>query len=56
MVTYLSDQKLRVTTPDGKVETVEHKAGDVSFGAPAKHKEENLNSTPFEVMVVELKI
>jgi len=56
VVTYLSDQKLRVTSPDGKTETVEHKAGDVSFGGPAKHKEENLNSTPFEVMVVELKI
>jgi len=56
VVTYLSDQKIRVTTPDGKSEIAEHKAGDVSWGGPAKHKEENLNSTPFEVMVVELKI
>jgi predicted metal-dependent enzyme (double-stranded beta helix superfamily) len=56
VVTYLSDQKLRVTTPDGKSEIVEHKAGDVSWGGPGKHKEENLNSTPFEVVVVELKI
>jgi quercetin dioxygenase-like cupin family protein len=56
VVTYLSDQKLRVTTPDGKAEMVEHKAGDVSWGAPAKHKEENLNAAPFEVVVVELKI
>jgi quercetin dioxygenase-like cupin family protein len=55
VVTYLSDQKLRVTTPDGKAEVVERKAGEVSWGGPAKHKEENLNSTPFEVMVVELK-
>ena len=56
VVAYLSDQKVRVTTPDGKSEVAEHKAGDVGFAGPAKHKEENLNSTPFEVMVVELKI
>ena len=56
VVTYLSDQKLRVSTPDGKSEIVEHKAGDVSWGGPAKHKEENLLSAPFEVIVVELKI
>jgi quercetin dioxygenase-like cupin family protein len=56
VVTYLADQKMRVTTPDGKSEIVEHKAGDVSWAGPGKHKEENLNSTPFEVMVVELKI
>jgi hypothetical protein len=47
---------MRVTTPDGKSEIVEHKAGDVSWAGPGKHKEENVNSTPFEVMVVELKI
>jgi len=56
VVAYLSDQKLRVTSSDGKSDIVEHKAGDVSWGGPAKHKEENLNSTPFEVMVVELKM
>jgi uncharacterized RmlC-like cupin family protein len=55
VVTYLSDQKIRVTTPDGKSDVVEHKAGDVTWAGPAKHKEENLNTTPFEVMVVELK-
>ena len=55
VVVYLSDQKIRVTTPDGKSDIVEHKAGDVSWAGPAKHKEENLNTTPFEVMVVELK-
>jgi quercetin dioxygenase-like cupin family protein len=55
VVTYLSDQKIRVTTPDGKSNIAEHKAGDVAWAGPAKHKEENLNTTPFEVMVVELK-
>jgi uncharacterized RmlC-like cupin family protein len=55
VVTYLSDQKVRVTTPDGKSDVVERKAGEVGFAGPAKHKEENVSSTPFEVMVVELK-
>jgi predicted metal-dependent enzyme (double-stranded beta helix superfamily) len=55
VVTYLSDQKIKVTTPDGKSNIVERKAGEVGFSGPAKHKEENLNSTPFEVMVVELR-
>jgi quercetin dioxygenase-like cupin family protein len=55
VVAYLTDQKIRVTAEDGKSDVVEHKAGDVAFAGPAKHKEENLNPTPFEVMVVELK-
>ena len=44
-----------MTTPDGKSDIAEHKAGDVAWAGPAKHKEENLNTAPFEVMVVELK-
>jgi len=55
VVAYLTDQKLRVTTPDGKAEVVEHKAGDVSWGMHTKHKEENLTDKLFEVVVVELK-
>ncbi len=55
VVTYLTDQKFQVTTADGKVEQVEHKAGEVSWGGPARHKEESLNDKPFEVVVVELK-
>jgi beta-alanine degradation protein BauB len=55
VVTYLSDQKVKVTTPDGKSTISEKKAGEVAFSGPAKHKEENLSTAPFEVMVVELK-
>jgi uncharacterized RmlC-like cupin family protein len=55
VVTYVTDQNFRVTGPDGKAEHVEHKAGDVSWGGPAKHKEQNLSKAPFEVVVVELK-
>jgi quercetin dioxygenase-like cupin family protein len=55
VVTYITDQNFRVTTPDGKVETLQHKAGEVSWGTPTKHKEENLSDKAFEVLVVELK-
>jgi len=55
VVTYLTDQHFRVTTADGKAEPVEHKAGDLSWGVPAQHKEENLSEKPFVALVVELK-
>src|SRR5262249_16424140 len=55
VVTYITDQNFRVTTPDGKAETVQHKAGEVSWGTPTTHKEENLSDKPFEAVVVELK-
>ncbi|MGH9666050.1 MAG: hypothetical protein ACRD9L_16615 [Bryobacteraceae bacterium] len=55
VVVYLTDQNFRVTTADGKVQTSMHKAGDVSWGGPAQHTEQNLRGKPFEVAVVELK-
>ena len=55
VVTYLTDQNFTVTTAEGKVQSVEHKAGEISWGGPAKHKEENLSDKPFEALVVELK-
>jgi quercetin dioxygenase-like cupin family protein len=55
VVVYLTDQNFKITSADGKVETPQHKAGEASWGGPAKHKEENLNDKPFEVVVVELK-
>ena len=55
VVTYITDQNFRVTGADGKVEHVEHRAGEVSWGGATKHKEQNLSKTMFEVLVVELK-
>ncbi len=49
------DQNVRVTSADGKVVTLVHKAGEAIWGVPAKHTEENLNDTPFEAIVVELR-
>ena len=55
VVVYLTDQNGTMTTPDGKTETAQHKAGEVSWGGPTKHREENLRDGPFEAVVVELK-
>src|SRR5262249_5994015 len=55
IVTYITDQDFEVTAADGKSEHVQHKAGETSWGSAAKHKELNLSTKPFEVVVVELK-
>ena len=55
VVVYLTDQNGTMTTPDGKTETAQHKAGEVSWGGPTRHREENLRDGPFEAVVVEFK-
>jgi uncharacterized RmlC-like cupin family protein len=55
VVTYITDQRVKITGADGKSDVAEHKAGDVAWAGPAKHKEENLGDKAFEVVVVELK-
>jgi uncharacterized RmlC-like cupin family protein len=52
---YLTDQNFRVTTKEGKVDSVQHKAGDVAWGTPVTHKEENMSDSPFEVIAIEIK-
>lgn len=52
---FLTDQNFRTKDPTGKVETVEHKAGDVAWGTPIEHTEQNLSDQPFEAVTVEIK-
>ncbi len=52
---YLTDGNIRATDPDGKAESSQHKAGDVIWGTPHTHKEQNLSDKPFEVIAVEIK-
>jgi quercetin dioxygenase-like cupin family protein len=52
---FLTDQDFRVTTKDGKVESVQHKAGEAAWGTPVTHKEENLSGKAFEAVVAEVK-
>ncbi|HUS05858.1 MAG TPA: hypothetical protein VMZ52_06170 [Bryobacteraceae bacterium] len=51
----LTDQNVRSTDAQGKVETVQHKAGEAAWGTAKTHKEENLNDKPLEIVIVELK-
>jgi quercetin dioxygenase-like cupin family protein len=52
---FLTDQNFQTKDSTGKVTTVEHKAGDVAWGTPIEHTEQNLSDQPFEAVSVELK-
>jgi uncharacterized RmlC-like cupin family protein len=53
--TNLTAQDFRVTAADGTVTDVKRGPGEAAWGAPSKHKEENLSAQPFEAIMVELK-
>ena len=55
VVVYLTNQHSKLTLPDGKIDDSQHQPGQVSWGGPGKHKEENLLDKPIEVIVVEFK-
>jgi quercetin dioxygenase-like cupin family protein len=52
---FLTDQHMKITTPDGKVQESNGKAGEIRLGGAAKHREENVSAAPFEAIAVELK-
>jgi hypothetical protein len=52
---FLTPMNVKVTNPDGKVDTLVRKAGDAGWGGVSKHQEENLADGPFEVIAVELR-
>ena len=45
----------RATTADGKSTELRKEAGEVGWGTPVTHHEENLADAPIELLVVELK-
>ena len=51
----LADQDFRITTADGQVQTPKRKYGEVTWGVPVTHKEENLSSKPFDLIMIDLK-
>jgi quercetin dioxygenase-like cupin family protein len=55
LTVFLTDQEFRVTEANGKVERMQHKAGDAVWGTPTTHMEENLSDHPFEVVAIEIK-
>jgi quercetin dioxygenase-like cupin family protein len=52
---FLTDQEFRVKDSTGKVETVEHKAGDAVWETPTTQTDQNLSDKPFEAVTVEVK-
>lgn len=55
VVVYLTDQHSKLTLPDGKTEESQHTPGQISWGGPAKHIEQNVLDKPIEVIIVEFK-
>jgi beta-alanine degradation protein BauB len=47
--------KLRVTTPDGKTAEVQFNTGDTLWREPVTHAAENIGTTRFHAIIVELK-
>jgi quercetin dioxygenase-like cupin family protein len=53
---YLTDGHIRITLPDGRTGEPFVKAGQSMWHPAGKHAVENLGSTPFELVLTELKI
>jgi uncharacterized RmlC-like cupin family protein len=53
---FLTDAQSRFTYPDGKVEEIDGKAGQVVYFDAFVHDPENLSDKPFEVIAIELKV
>jgi hypothetical protein len=51
----LTDGQMRHYYPDGKVEDVTWKAGDVKWSERATYQQENVGKTEFRIRVVQLK-
>jgi quercetin dioxygenase-like cupin family protein len=52
VVILLTDEHLRVTTPDGATKEMHEKAGTATWMEPQKHAGENLSDKPLEFIVV----
>jgi|SRR5579862_135535 len=55
VVTFLTDSHMKFTTPDGKSEVRDGKAGDAVWTPAGPHLPENLSDKPFDAILVELK-
>jgi hypothetical protein len=50
-----TSSRLHIKDSTGKMETAEHKAGDVVWETPATQTERNIGAQPFEAVTVEIK-
>jgi quercetin dioxygenase-like cupin family protein len=56
VVVLLTDVHGRFTTPNGKQQEIQGKAGSVAWDSGGKHLPENAGDKPFELILVELKV
>jgi quercetin dioxygenase-like cupin family protein len=55
-VTYsFTNATTKTTSPDGKTVVKDRKAGEATWGEPVTHSTENVGTTEFHVLVIELK-
>lgn len=52
---FLSDGKVKMTTPDGKTQDMSVKSGDTMYTPAGTHLPENVGDKPFDLILVELK-
>jgi hypothetical protein len=52
---FLTDQNFHIKDSTGKMETAQHKAGDVIWETPSTQTEQNIGAQPFEAVSVEIK-
>ena len=52
---FLTDGTGRFTLPDGKIQDIEFKAGQVNWMPALTHQPENTADTPFEIIQIEMK-
>jgi len=52
---FLTDGHAKMTTPDGKSQDMNVKAGDTMYSSAGSHLPENVGDKPFELILVELK-
>jgi beta-alanine degradation protein BauB len=55
LIVYMTDTNARATFADGKTETLQFKPAQTRWAGPAKVKLQNLNDTPLEAVIVEIK-
>jgi hypothetical protein len=55
LVVFITDQNVRMTSPEGKAEVAQYKAGNTIWDGPSRLKLDNLNDKPLEAVVVEFK-
>jgi quercetin dioxygenase-like cupin family protein len=53
VIVFLTDRHNRLISPDGVIQELRNRAGDLMWSAPSTHRSENLNNAAFEAVQIE---